>query len=147
MLTLHGPVGPLGSREARVMAAAGRLRSRRDGSMIFVLVSTFAATVSAVAAVLAAIPSFVEYVRDCRLRRGRHRRLAPATARPRPDQRRPARRLDFPVAAWRAFVGGVRDGESGDFGSADWSKSSHSFSNGACVEMAGVPVSCFNATI
>lgn len=55
--------------------------------------------------------------------------------------------LDFTVAAWRAFIGGVRDGESDDFGSADWSKSSHSFSNGPCVEVADVPVSCFSATV
>jgi Domain of unknown function (DUF397) len=44
--------------------------------------------------------------------------------------------LGFAAAAWRAFIGGVRDGEFDGFGRAAWSRSSLSPANGACVEMA-----------
>jgi hypothetical protein len=46
--------------------------TRGDGFMVFA--SILAAVVTAVAAVLTAIPPFAEYLRSCRARRGRDRK-------------------------------------------------------------------------
>lgn len=90
--------------------------------MIFVLISTLAAVVSAFAAVLAAIPPFAEYLRSCRSRRDvivglrrRQRVLVHNST----GLRGPV--LGCTVAEWRAFIGGGRDGGFDGFGRADWS--------------------------
>jgi hypothetical protein len=41
----------------------------------------------------------------------------------------------------------VRVGEFDGLGRADWSKTSDSFPNGACVEVTGLPESCFSAAV
>jgi hypothetical protein len=62
--------------EPRLLREIGRARS-----MVFA--STFAAVATAAGAVLTAIPPFAEYLRTCRSRRGRHRKLASAYRHPR----------------------------------------------------------------
>ena len=86
--------GRLGRREASLFSYAGvvfytpvidepRLLHEigRDRSMIFA--STFAAVATAVVAVLTAVPPFAEYLRTCRSRRGRHRKVSSAYRHPR----------------------------------------------------------------